>query len=418
MTIALRLLLMGLLGALATLVAHRGWSAYHDGLRPMIKDIAEGKIDRRTASKTTWDISIGFIVSYALPFSLITGIMGNLILFLGADLLGVAVPMSSLALAAGFVWGVGSSAVVSAGPWVFNHLPRPIGSDLLAIGAPLPYLLPLMPVVAINSQFGQPRGWQATVGVLAIFGIAIWPLHPVAAATISFLAGLALLLWWATRERPAEIPEFPPDFDQGAATLRRGLPPLIAIGALLGLMGSLFWIAGDPGVTMLLGLHHPVEAGLLSILSWIGFLPLTVLTSLASGAYTSAGNPDGLLGVSYLVPFAPIAALLGAAIMAGEVRWLKRIERALAHRPGLHSAGVAVRDGMHTVLDVSFLLGGAYSANLIWPGVGVVIVGLAWVVNEATGVRVMRLGIGPMGAIATGVLLNLLLVLKLVPGGA
>ncbi len=375
MTIIIRLLLMGLLGALATLVAHRGWSAYHDGLRPMVKDIAGGKIDRRTASKTTWDISIGFIVSYALPFSLITGIMGNLILFLGADLLGVALPSSLMAVAAGFSWGAASSALVSAGPWVFNHLPRPIGADLLEVGAPLPYLLPMMPVVAINSQFGQPRGILAAVGVLAILGISLLALNPITAATISFLAGLALLLWWATRVRPVEIPEFPADFDRGAVTLQRALPPMIAIGALLGLMGSLFWIAGDPGVTMLLGLHHPVEAGLLSFLSWIGFMPLTVLTSLASGAYTSAGNPDGVLGVAYLVPIPAVAAVLGAGVMAGEIRWLKAIERALARRPGLHSAGIAVRDGMHIVLDVSFLLGGAYSANLIWPGVGIVLVG-------------------------------------------
>ena len=416
--IVIRLLLMGLLGAFATLVAHRGWSAYHDGLRPTIKDIAQGRVDRRAAAKTTWDISIGFIVSYALPFSLVTGIMGNLILFLGADLLGVALPASSMAIAAGFTWGVGSSALVSAGPWVFNHLPRPIGGDLLAIGAPLPYLLPLMPVVAISSQFAQPRGILAAAAVLVVFGIGIWALNPIAAASISFLVGLALLLWWATRERPVEIPDFPPDFERGAVALRRALPPMLIIGALLGLMGSLFWIAGDPGVTMFLGLHHPVEASLLSILSWIGFLPLTVLTSLASGAYTSAGNPDGLLGVSYLVPLPPVAALLGAAVMSGEIRWLRSIERALARRPGLHSAGVAVRDGMHGVLDVSFLLGGAYSANLIWPRVGIVLVGLVWLVNEASGVRVMRIGIGPIGAILTGLLLNLLLVLHLLPHGA
>ena len=66
---------------------------------------------------------------------------------------------------------------------------------------------------------------------------------------------------------------------------------MLAIGVLLGGMGAMTWIAGDPGVTMLLGVGQPVQAGLLSILSWIAFLPLTTLTSLGSGAYTSAGTP-------------------------------------------------------------------------------------------------------------------------------
>ncbi len=413
MSSLLRPALMGVLGALAALVVNRGWSAYHDGLRPFVKEVSSGSMPRREAARMSWSISIGFVVAYALPFSLVTGIMGNLILFLGADLIGVAISSWVLTVAVGLVWGVASSLVISTGPWVFDHLPHPVGHELLLIAEPLPYLLPLMPVVAIGSQFGAGRAVRVALPLIVLFAAIARADTAIVGSTVTFVVGIVVLLWMATRERPAEIPDFPPRFAAGARELRRSLVPMLAIGVLLGGMGAMTWIAGDPGVTMLLGVGQPVQAGLLSILSWIAFLPLTTLTSLGSGAYTSAGNPDGILGVAYLIRWPLPAALAGGAIMAAEIVGLKHIERGMAHRPGLHSAGVAARDGMHAVLEMAFLLGGAYSANLMWPGFGAAIVALFWVINEATGTRVMRLGVGPIAAIVTGLLINLLVVLKI-----
>jgi hypothetical protein len=54
------------------------------------------------------------------------------------------------------------------------------------------------------------------------------------------------------------------------------------------------------------------------------------------------------------------------------------------------------------------LVGGFLAANAIWQGYGIVVLGLLYVLNEAADRPVMRLAVGPLGALAAGLAVNLI----------
>lgn len=398
-------LLFGGITAISALAAHLGVSAFHDGVRPFLRDVASGRMDRREAARSTRAMSVGFVTYYGAPFSLATGVMEKHLLGLPADWIGVRLGRKSLVALAGFAWGAAVSGALSGTWWIFGHLPRPIDHELLAMGRPLLAMLPLIPVVAALSQFGA-RGGVRVGAVAAIAYITASVTSTAHVQAIAFGAAAVAMLTLAFRERVADPPPVVPELAAGAHDLRAAAPILAVNGALLALGTSLLWLAGEPAAVMLVGLHHRLEAGLVGLYSWFGFVALVTFTSLAGRAYTSAGMPDGVLGLGLLARLPPAAAVVGAVAMASEVLSISRLERLLARHPGLHGAGGAIRDGLLLVSELGLLIGGATSANAIWPGVGFFAVGGFWLANEALGVRVMRVAVGPLGAIATGLALN------------
>jgi hypothetical protein len=117
--------------------------------------------------------------------------------------------------------------------------------------------------------------------------------------------------------------------------------------------------------------------------------------------------PDGVLAMGLLVRYPPAAAVVGALAMWGELWGVGRFERIISRFPGLHGAGAGIRDGILLVSEVALLIGGAIAADAMWPGVGFYVVGGFWLLNEASGRRIMRVAVGPLAAIAAGLVHNL-----------
>ncbi|MFH5823525.1 YhfT family protein [Georgenia sp. AZ-5] len=406
MKIPWRPLLFGGITALAALATHRGYSAFHDGVRPFVRDVAEGRQERPEAARTTWDMSAGFVYHYAIPTSLATGVMGKHLLGLPADWIGIRLRKAPLVVGAGLLWGAAASCAVSGAHWIFGNLPRPIDSELIEIGRPLLAMMPLIPVVAAASQFGVRRGGLVVGAVTTAAYVAAAVTDLEAAPAVAFGIGAVVHIILATRQRVDEPPPLPEPLAAGRQEVRRGTLPLMVIGALLAVGTSLFWLAGEPASVMLVGLGHPLEAALIGLYSWIGFVPLVTYTALASRAYTSAGMPDGVLALGLLIPFAPAAAVAGAAGMWAELWGVGRFERLMSRYPGLHGAGAAIRDGLLLVSEIALLVGGFITANAMWPGVGLFVVGGFWLLNEVSGTRVMRVAIGPLAAILVGLAAN------------
>ena len=228
---------------------------------------------------------------------------------------------------------------------------------------------------------------------------------------VPFVVGALAMIFLVARERADPVPSVPEEFVTGIREVRRGTAPLVVNGGLLALGASLLWLAGEPASVMLVGLHRPVDAALIGLLSWIGFIPLVTLTSVTSGAYVSAGIPDGVLALGLLSSrFPPLAVVVGALAMGGEVWGLGRLERLIAAFPGLHGAGAAIRDGLLLTSEIALLLGGAISANMMWPGYGIFVVAGFWLLNEAFGTRILRVAVGPIAAIVTGLAVNALVI--------
>jgi hypothetical protein len=402
-----RALLFGGITALGAVATRRGYSAFHDGVRPFVRDVAAGKRERGEAAKSTWSMSWGFILYYGVPFSLATGVMEKHILGLPADWIGIRSRRLPLAAAAGLLWGICVSVLLSGTQWVFANLPLPMDQHLLDIARPLLAMMPLIPVVAATSQFGVRLGGFGVGGVTTAAYLLLLVMDAEAPSAIAFgVAAIAHVLL-VLRER-VDVPlPLPDELAAGGREIRRGTVPLVLTGALLAVATSLLWLGGEPASVMLIGLGHPLEAALIGIYSWIGFLPLVTYTSLASRAYTSAGMPDGVLAMGLLVRYPPAAAVVGALAMWGELWGVGRFERVLARFPGFHGAGAGIRDGILLVSEVALLIGGAIAADAMWPGVGFFVVGGAWLLNEASGRRIMRVAIGPLAAIAVGLVHNL-----------
>lgn len=406
MDVLYQALLFGAITALSALVTHHGVSAFHDGVRPFIGEVAAGRMERRGAARSAWQMSVGFVAYYGAPFSLATGVMEKHVLGLPADWIGVRYARASVAAAMGFAWGAAAGGALAGIRALFSDLPRPIDHSLLTIGRPLFAMLPLIPVVAAFSQFRRRGGAiVGTVTAAAYIAANVTSVgHPQA---IAFGAGAIAMLAMALRERVPDPPPVVPELAEGAGSLRRAVPALSANGALLALGASLLWLAGEPASVMLVGLHHRLEAGLVGLYSWVGFVALVTFTSMAGRAYTTAGMPDGVLGLGLLARLPPVAAAVGALAMGTEIVGVTRFERMLARHPGLHAAGGAIRDGLLLVSELGLLIGGALSANSMWPGVGFFVVGGFWLANEALGVPVMRVAVGPLAAILTGLALNI-----------
>lgn len=400
-------LLFGGITALGAWCANRAISVYHDGARSFAREIRTGAIARHTAAQSLWKMSLGFVLYYGAPCSLATGVMAKHVLTLPADWIGARVSHASRTLLIGFLWGAAAGSALWSIHWGFGHLPFPINGDLLKIGQPLELLLPVIPVVACASQRGLVGGLVVGAVTLIVLAVAVAAGAPQPSA-IGFGAGAVIMLGWTLRERsPQPLLKADATFVAGAHQIRRGSIPLAANGALFAIAASLFWLAGEPAAIFLIGLHQSIDAALVAIFSWFGFLPLATLTSLSSGVSLTGGMPDGILGVGFLAGSPSIAAPGGAVLMLAEIWGLLGFERLLARFPGLHGAGSAIRDGLLMVSEVALLIGGAVSSQAMWRGVGMAIVGGCWLLNEMSGRRVMRVAVGPLAAIAVGLLVNM-----------
>lgn len=407
MSIFWRAVLFGTIAALGAIIAQRGFGAFHDGIRPSIREISRNKGDRTESAKSVWEMSIGFILYYGLPFSLVTGVMEKHIFGLMADWIGVRFHRTIFAALSGALWGVSASLVLAGAQWLFRSLPHPISQELLQIATPLIATMPLIPVIAATVQFGVRKG-LFLVGVPTFLSILIIKIFTSLSPTpTSFILGVFLHIILATREKNPAPFEFPEALVDGVKEIRKGSVLLMLSGGAFALAGSLLWLGGEPAAVMLIGVHHPIEAGLIGLYSWIGFAPLVTYTALASRAYSPSGMPDGISGLGLLVRIPVLGPFIGAGAMFGEIWGAKSFIRVFSRYPGLHGAGAAIRDGLLIVTEISLFVGGVLSANSIWPTFGIYIVVACWLLNEAGGRPVLRVAVGPLATIGVGLLMNI-----------
>ena len=90
---------------------------------------------------------------------------------------------------------------------------------------------------------------------------------------------------------------------------------------------------------------------------------------------------------------------------------LSQIARFLDKYPGVRQSGENIRTAMSRILEVALLIGGANAANAIAPGLGFFVIAGFYLLNEIAGRPIVRMAVGPIGAIAVGILANILVVL-------
>ncbi|MFC9239419.1 YhfT family protein [Streptomyces decoyicus] len=410
--------------ALTAYLAHLALAVFNDGVRPFMLDFLHGRTTRSATGAVSFGLSAGFIFGLGAPMALSSGVLNPWLVFLPTDLLGILAPRKWLAPVLGGAWG----AVVVFGLKGANEMAHELPVDFLTamqqMATPILFLFTLFPVLAISKQFGRLPGAVAGVVELAlvIVTMKLWP--KVFAGAPAMAAGVLLLIGFAVakdlRQRRAqragtaqERPAVPDDdpmvslFSASAARLRRHLPLFMALGAGVCLLAQLHIFGGGEATSFLIAKGRSAEAAQVDFYRAFGFLPLIATTALASGAYGIAGFTF-VYPIGYLLPSPWWALVCGALVFAVEVLALSGIGRVLGGLPSVRDSSEQLRGAIGATLQLALLFGSLLAAQAMGGGLGILLVGGLYLLNEAMGRVVVRTAAGPAAVVVSGVLLNVL----------
>ncbi|MGL5427006.1 MAG: YhfT family protein, partial [Cetobacterium sp.] len=142
-----------LLGGLASLLANRGVAIFNDGLRPIVPEFLENRMDRKSLAATSFALSFGLVVGYGIPFSLTTPIILIHSILLGTDIIGSSFSYDKkggiLSTLAGGIYGllitVGLKVVVD----LFSKLPVNFLPALGKVGSPIIVAFAAFPALVV-----------------------------------------------------------------------------------------------------------------------------------------------------------------------------------------------------------------------------------------------------------------------------
>ena len=418
-----KIIFVALLTGFTSFAAHTAKAVFHDGIRPILPELTEGRMKRSEASSIAFGLSVGFIASIGISFTLTTGLLNPWLLFLPTDIIGVASPKKSISFGLGALWGilvVTSLDIVNKG---LTALPVDFLGALGEIGTPVIAAFALFPILAIFYQFKWKKGLIAAVVVLLtrVLVVKYTKLYP---ESIEMFIGIVMLLAFAIIEDSKNKVQVEKDedeesiFEQRTKRVFKNLPVLAVIGALIAIIANLGYFAGseisiyplaeaakatDPAVAK--DLIH--QAALGDFLRGLGFVPLIATTALATGVYGVVGLTF-IFPVGYLAPHWIIAGIGGAVVITLEVLLLRGIGKFLEHFPSIRHASDNIRTSMENLMDLSLLIGSVFAVIKMGGYTGFFIFVVVYFLNEVLGRKIIKMAIGPVGAIITGIVLNIL----------
>lgn len=413
------------------LLSHMGAAVFHDGLRPVVPEYLEGRMKRSELATIAFGLSVGFIASVGISHTLATGILNPWLLFLPTDILGILAPTLWSAPLLGGIWGALCLTSLSFLNTALTALPVDLIGAMGTLSDPVVAGFALFPLVAIFLQFGWKRGTVATAITLVIRQLISvhTTLYP---ESIQIFVGVLLLVIFAVAHDYKEKKEISPGeadeadnlLAQRTARIRKNAPFLMIVGALIALACNIGVFAGSEVSIYTLADAYKLEgaarktlvnqAALAEFMRALGFIPLIATTAVTTGVYGVAGLTF-IYVVGYLMPNPVLAALGGALVIFIEVMLLGVIGKGLGRFPSMRDASDNIRSAMTMVMEFALLIG-AINATIAMGGyTGFFIGAMIYFINELTGRRIMRMAIGPVAAIGTGLILNILYFIGLFP---
>lgn len=422
--------------ALIAFISHMALAVFNDGVRPFMLDFIQGRSTRNATTAVSFGLSAGFIFGLGAPMALSTGVLNPWLVFLPTDILGILSPKKWIAPLLGGAWG----AVVVFGLNGANSLAHDLPVDFLTalqqMSTPILFLFTLFPVLAITKQFGRLRGAIAAVVELAlvVMTMKVWP--DIFPGSIAMAVGVLTLIGFAVNKdmtqrkldraeaaKAAAVGDSPQDGKDGAADaaedpmaslfsasalrLRRHLPLFMLLGAGVCVLAQSHVFGGGEATSFLIAKGDYAEAAQVDFYRAFGFVPLIATTALASGAYGIAGFTF-VYPIGYLMPNPFLAAIVGAAVFAIEVLALSAIGKVLGKLPSVRDSSEHLRSAIGDALGLAILFGSLMAANVMGGGLGILIVGGLYLLNESMGRPVVRMAAAPAAVIVGGVLLNVL----------
>jgi hypothetical protein len=459
-------LIVIVLAALTALISHMALAVFNDGTRPFMLEFIQGRATRAATAAVAFGLSAGFIFGLGAPMALSSGVLNPWLLFLPTDILGILAFRKWFAVLLGGAWGAVVVFGLNGANDVAHKLPVDFLTAMQQMSTPILFLFTLFPVLAIAKQFGRLRGGIAAVVELAfvIMTMKLWP--SIFAGSLAMAAGVLMLIGFAVHkdlsqrkadraaeaalaaEAAAAAPTLPHQasaegtedgrrladtgggaalataegatveeaeledpmaslFSASAARLRRHLPLFMLLGAGVCLIAQMHIFGGGEATSFLIAKGHISEAAQVDFYRVFGFIPLIATTALASGTYGIAGLTL-VYPIGYLMPNPILAAIAGAVVLGLEILALSSIGKVLGKLPSVRDSSEHLRSAITDTLQLAILFGSMLAANVMGGGLGILIVGGLYLINEVMGRPVVRMAAAPAAVIVGGVLLNVL----------
>ncbi|GAA0443871.1 MAG: YhfT family protein [Bacillota bacterium] len=416
-----------LIGAIAAVLANMNIAVFNDGLRPIVSEHLEGRLKRRELGLTAFAMSFGLVVGFGIPFTITASIILIHSILLGTDIIGLMTPKNKwgtpVAAVIGGLYGWGLLMGLEGFVKLFEYLPVNFLEPMGEVGTPVVVTFMAFPALAVAMQFSVKKGIvtfivAALVRQLAVFvndsgflsiGDNVITLNQEGMALI---AGMIFLFAFAMREKTEEgsSVDLASIFSEKVKSIKKNVVFFMIIGALIAGATNLLLMAGDPISLNLLAEGKQTDAGIAAAARAIGFIPLVASTAIATGVYSPVGFTL-IFVVGLFVPNVWVAVIVGAIVIFLEVMLLSSIAKFLDKYPGVRNSGENIRSAMTKLLEVALLIGGANAANIIAPGFGFFFIAGFYLLNEVAGRPIVRMAVGPVGAIAVGVIANILVLL-------
>jgi hypothetical protein len=423
----MKFLIVALIGALASILANKGVAVFNDGLRPIVPEYLEGRMDKKAIAATSFALGFGLVIGFGIPVSIAASIILIHSILLGTDIIGTWSPAGKKGLAIsgvlGAIYGVGIVAGLQFIVDAFKLLPVNFLGNLGTVSTPIVAAFAAFPAIVVAYQYGFLKGGITFVISLIVrqfvqyygtfqMGTAKVALNP---EGMALLAGMIIMLAFAMSEKAdpnAVTVDLTAIFSERVKKIKKNLPYLAAMGALVAAATSYGLIAGDPISLNLLAKGNNVEAAMTAFARGIGFIPLVATTAIATGVYGPVGMTFVFV-VGLLVKSPLLAFVLGAVVISAEVMLIDAFAKLLDRFPGVRKCGDNIRTAMSKLLEVALLVGGMMAANAMAPGLGLFVVAGLYVLNQTAKKPIVSMAVGPVGAIFVGILINVLYVVGL-----
>ena len=423
--------LIAMLCAMTALIANMSAAVFHDGIRPILPQLFEGNMTRRDAGSVAFGLSIGFVASVGISFTLSTGLLNPWLLFLPTDILGVMIGSRWLAAAAGGLWGVLVVTSLAGVNAILTGLPIDALGALGELGTPVMTAFALFPLLAVFYQFGWRAG-AVTAAVVLLSRLMIMKFTGIYPESIQIFVGMLMLVFFAVRKdlgdrkvgvQGADMSGLHSIFEERTKRIVKHLPFLAATGALIAAVSNAGIFAGSEVSIYALADAYKIvdpteqdsalkQVALSEFMRGLGFVPLIATTALATGVYGVVGMTFVFV-VGYLSPNLPVAAVLGAVTICAEVFLLRVIGRFLEQFPSIRNASDNIRNSMNTLMEFALLIGGVLAVMKMGSTTGITIFTMLYFLNEVMGRPVLKIAAPAVAAILTGAVLNILYVMGL-----
>lgn len=420
----IQILVVACLTGMTALLAHKSAAVFHDGIRPILPQLIEGNMNRREAGSIAFGLSIGFVASVGISFTLKTGLLNSWLLFLPTDILGVLAFNGAIAFGLGAIWGVLILTCLLPVNHLLTALPVDVLGSLGELSSPVVSAFALFPLVAIFYQFGWKNSLLAAVVVLMTRIVIVRYFPHLSPESIEIFVGMVMLLGIAITQDHRTRGEREDDggssvFEERTSRIIKNLPYIAIVGGLIAAVASMKIFAGSEVSIFTLEKAYKVgldpaqsqtlinQAALAEFMRGLGFVPMIATTALATGVYAVAGFTF-VFAVGYLISNPLIAFVVGALVISAEVLLLRSIGKWLGRYPSVRNASDNIRNAMNMLMEMALLVGSIFAAIKMAGYTGFTIAAALYFLNESLGRPVQKMAAPVVAVLITGIVLNIL----------